>query len=67
MLFALLLRYYTPNIMSNETDEEAEFVSVRCIWFKRLQVSAGPYTVSNEHATLYTVSNVHATLYTVSN
>ena len=28
VLFALVLRYYKPNIMSNETDEEAECVSV---------------------------------------
>ena len=41
VLFALLLHYYTPNIMSNETDEEAEFVSVSCARFIWLQVSAG--------------------------
>jgi len=45
VLFALLLRYNTPNIMSNEIDEEAEFVSVACFWFIWQQVSAGRLTV----------------------
>ena len=44
VLFALLLLYYTPNIMSIETGEEAEFVSVSCFRFIWLQVSAGRNT-----------------------
>ena len=41
MSFALILRNYTLYIMLHETDEEAEFVYVRCARVKSFSVSVG--------------------------
>jgi len=53
VLFALLLLYYTPNIMSNQTDEEAEFVSVSCARVISCSVSAGRNMSSRIQDTTY--------------